>query len=136
VNVQRILYAAIAWVAVAAAAVVCVVAASFGVFAAARTWVGPAWAAAVVVGVFALLALGLAAFASRKAAPPRPKPGAVDDASLTDRLIDLAREKPVIALGAAAAASAAAVAVLVRNPALVTALVSAFMAGSASKPKP
>lgn len=135
-NVQRILYAAIAWVAVAAAAVVCVVAASFAVYAAARTWVGPAWAAAVVVGVFALLALALAALATRKAAPPKPKPGAaVDDASLTERLIVLAKERPLIALGAAAAASAAAVTVLVRNPALVTALFSAFVAGSASQPK-
>lgn len=134
-NVQRILYAAIAWVAVAAAAVVCVVAASFAVYAAARAWVGPAWAAAIVVGVFALLALGLAAFATRKAPPPKAKPGAVDDASLTERLIQLAREKPLIALGAAAAASAAAVTVLVRNPALVTALISLVMAGSSSKAK-
>lgn len=133
-NVQRILHVAIAWVAVAAAAVVCVVAASFAVYAVAKIWLGQAGAAAVVVGVFAFLALALAWLATRKAAPPKPKPGAVDDASLTERLVTLARERPLIALGAAAAASAAAVTVLVRNPALVTALVSAFMAGSASKP--
>ena len=41
-----------------------------------------------------------------------------------------AKDRPLIALGAAAALAAVAV----RNPAVISAAVSAFLAGSASKP--
>ena len=44
-------------------------------------------------------------------------------------LIVMAKERPLIALGA----TAAAVTVLVRNPAVITAVVSAFVAGNATK---
>lgn len=130
-NLRRILNLAVAFAAVVTAAIVCVVAASFAVYALARAWLGPAGGAAVVVGVFALFAVIVAVLATRKATP-KPTPGAPPDEAVVDRLIGLAKEKPLIALGAAAAAAAAAVAVLVRNPALVTALVSAFLAGSSS----
>lgn len=130
-NLRRILNLAVAFAAVVTAAIVCVVAASFAVYALARAWLGPAGGAAVVVGVFALFAVIVAVLATRKATP-KPEPGAPPDEAVVDRLIGLAKEKPLIALGAAAAATAAAVAVLVRNPALVTALVSAFLAGSSS----
>lgn len=90
---------------------------------------GEAWAAAIVAGVFALVAVVVAWLATRKVAP---KPLAkAEDAPLIDRLIVMAKERPLIALGAAAAGAV----VLIRNPAVVTALVSAFMAGSASKPE-
>lgn len=130
-NLRRILNLVAAFAAVATAAVVCVVAASYAVYALAKVWLGPAGAAAVVAGVFALFAVIVALLATRKAAP-KPVAGAPADEAVVDRLLGLAKEKPLIALGAAAAATAAAVAVLVRNPALVTALVSAFLAGSSS----
>jgi uncharacterized membrane protein len=127
-NVRRILNLAGAVAAVAAAAAVCVVAASFAVYALAEAYLGPAWAAAIVAAVFAVVAVVAAWLATRKVAPK--KPAAQDDAGLVDRLILLARERPLIALGA----TAAAVTVLIRNPAVITAVVSAFLAGSASKP--
>ena len=129
-NLKRILNLAAAIAAVAAASAVCVVAASFVIYALARAYVGPAGGAAAVAAVFALVAVVVAWLASRKAAP-KTRPGApAEDASLVGRLIDMARERPLIALGAAAAA----VTVLIRNPAVITAVVSAFVAGNTTAP--
>lgn len=130
-NIARVLRLVAAFGAVLAAAVVCVVAAAFAVYAAAREVIGPAWAAAVVAAVFALLAILVAWGATRKANPravggaPPPPP-----TSLLDRAISIAKERPLIALGAAAAVATLAI----RNPAVISAAVSAFLAGSASKP--
>jgi Na+/melibiose symporter-like transporter len=127
-NLRRFLNLAAAFAAVAAAAAVVVVAASFAVYALAKPYLGEAGAAAVVAGVFALVALIIAWLATRKVRP-KTKPGKPDDASVVDRVIDMAKERPLIALGAAAAA----VTVLLRNPAVITAVVSAFVAGNATK---
>lgn len=126
-NLRKLLNLAAAMAAVAAAAVVCVIAASFAVYAGAKAFVGPAWAAAMVAALFALTAVTVAWLATRKV-PPSPAREA-EDLPLAERLIKLAQEKPLIALGAAAAAAV----VLIRNPAIVTAVVSAFMAGTAAK---
>lgn len=125
-NLRRILNLAAALAAVAAAAAVCVVAAAFAVYALAESYLSPAGAAAVVAGVFAVVTLVVAWLATRKVAPRRPK---AEEESLVDRLMLLARERPLVALGAAAAG----VTVLLRNPAVITAIVSAFVAGGASK---
>ena len=91
------LIAAIA--AMAAAAVVCVVAAAYALYALLRYYLGPAGASAVIAVGFAVLTLILAFVAFRKA---KPKPTRREEQTLTTRLIDLAREKPIIAAGAAA----------------------------------
>lgn len=132
-NARKLIRLAAALAAVSAAAVVCVVAASFALYAFVRDWIGPAPAAAVVSGTYAAFAVIVAWLATRKAVP-KAKPGVVDEATMTDRLVGMAKERPLIALGVAAAGAAAAVTVMVRNPALVTALVSAFVAGG-SRPK-
>jgi hypothetical protein len=116
------LVAAIA--AMAAAAAVCVVAAAFALYALVRTYLGPAAGAAAIAVVFALLAAILAWVSFRKV---RPKYDRREDQPLSTRLIDLAREKPIIAAGAAAAAGF----VLLRNPTVVASLVSAAMTGRA-----
>ena len=110
--------------AMAAAAAVCVVAAAFAFYALLRAYVGPAGAAAVIALVAALAALILAFVSFRKA---QPKPDRREDQSLATRLIDLAREKPIIAAGAAAAAGL----VILRNPGVLAAIVSAAMTGRA-----
>jgi hypothetical protein len=130
-NLRRIFRYAAALGAVAAAGAVVIVAASFALYAFAKTWLGAAGAAAVVAGVFALVAVVVALVATRKAAPPRRKGPAAEDQGLVDRLLVLAKERPLVALGA----TAAVVTVLVRNPAVITAIVSAFVAGNASKPE-
>ena len=130
-NIRRVLRLAAAIAAVAAAAAVVVVAASYALYAVALTWLTPAGAAAVVAAVFALVAVAVAWIVAQPVTPPAKKAApAGEDASLVGRAIGMAQERPLMALGAAAVATF----VLVRNPAVITAVVSAFMAGSASKP--
>lgn len=130
-NLRRILRLAAAIAAVAAAAGVVVVAGSYAVYALARMWLTPAGSSAVVAALFALVAVAVAWLATRPVVPARKEARPAEEASTVERLIALAREQPLIALGAAAAAAV----VLVRNPAVVTAVVSAFMAGNATKPE-
>jgi cobalamin synthase len=114
--------------ALAAAAVVVIVALSFALYAAVRDIVGPAWAAASVAGVAAVIALILALVLTRKARPPKPVPG--DDQNLTSKLIDLARERPLVAAGAVAAAAT----VVIRNPRILMAVITALFASRAAQP--
>jgi uncharacterized membrane protein len=118
---RKVLAMMAAVAAIAAAAVVVVIALSFAVYAALRDVIGPAWAAAAVAGAFALVALVLALVLTRKA---RPKPARGDDQNLTGRLVELARERPLVAAGA----MAAAVAVVIRNPRILTAVATAALA--------
>ena len=128
-NPRKLLKFAAAIAAVAAAAAVVIIAASFAVYAVARAYLGPAGGAAVVSGVFALVAVIVAWIATRKALPPR-RGKALPEPTPAERAMQFAKQRPLIALGAAAAAAV----VIVRNPGLITALVTAFAAGNASKP--
>jgi hypothetical protein len=110
--------------AMAAAAGVCVVAAAYAIYAGLREYLNPAAASAVIALGAAIVAVILAFVTFRKA---QPRPLRRDEENLTTRLFDLAREKPVIAAGAAVAAAL----VLVRNPGVVGAAVSAAMASRA-----
>ncbi len=130
-NLNRILGLAAAVAAVAAAAAVCVVALAYTVYALAEAHIGPAGGAAVVAALFAAVALVVAWLATRKVAPKSVTGAKAADAGLLDRAIGLAKDRPLIALGAAAAAAI----ILARNPAIVGAIVSAFVAGNATKPR-
>ena len=114
--------------ALAAAAVVCVIALAFAMYAALRDLIGPAWSAAAVAGAAALIALILAFALTRKA---KPKPVRGDQQNLSARLIELARERPLVAAGA----MAAAVAVVIRNPRILTAIATAAFASRKPPPK-
>ena len=118
---KKVLSMMAAVAAMAAAAVVVVIALSFALYAALRDLIGPAWAAAAVAGAFALLAAILAFLLTRKA---KPTPVKGDDQNLSARLIELARERPLVAAGA----MAAAVVVVVRNPRILTAIATAAFA--------
>ncbi len=110
-----------AFAAIAAAAAVCIVALAFALYAGLREVVGPAWAAAGVAGAVALIALILAFAVTRKA---RPKPVKGDAQNLTVKLIDLARERPLVALGVVGAAAA----VVIRNPRILGAVIAGLVA--------
>ena len=110
--------------ALAAAVGVVVVAAAMALYAIAREYLTPAGSAAVLALVAAILAAVLAFVAFRQV---RPRPLRRDEENVTTRLIELARERPIIAAGAAVAAGL----VLLRNPGVVTSAVTAFMAGRA-----
>ena len=114
--------------AIAAAAGVCVVALAYALFAVARTYLGPAGGAAVVAAAAALVAIVVAMVLFRKARPSH-RPAPVEEQSFTTRLIDLARDKPILATGVAVAAGL----VLMRNPKLMTTIVTAAMASKAGK---
>lgn len=127
-NLKRIFGLVGAFAAVGAAAAACVVAAAFALYALLKVYLGAAGAAAGVAVVFALIAVIVALLATRR---PGRHGSREEEASLPDQLFSMVKQRPLIALGAAAAG----ITVLVRNPAVVTALVSAFLAGNASKPR-
>ncbi|HEY8573916.1 hypothetical protein [Phenylobacterium sp.] len=128
--IKRILTLAAAFAAMAAAAGVCVVALAYALYAVAREYMTPAGASAVVAGVAALLIVLLAVFVLRKSAPKEMRKAAgSEEPTLTTRLVELARERPVVAgIGAVAAAL-----VIARNPRIVTTIISAAVAGRAAR---
>jgi hypothetical protein len=115
--------------AIAAAAAVCIVALAFALYAGVRDAIGPAWAAAVVAGVAALIALVLALVVTRRA---RPQPVRGDTQNVTAKLVDLARDRPLVALAAVGAAAA----VVVRNPRILSAVVAGLFAGRSTRHPP
>lgn len=124
---KRVVGLVAAFAAIAAAAAVCVVALAFALYAAVRDVIGPAWGAAAVALTVAFMALILAWLLTRKA---RPKPVKGDSENLTAKLIDLARERPLVALAAVGAAAA----VVMRNPRILTAIVTAAFASRPPAP--
>lgn len=125
---KKIVGIAAAVAAIAAAAAVVVVALAFALYALARAYVGPAGGAAVVAGAAALIAIILALILTRRARPPQPKAGEPDN--LLAKAMDLARDRPLVALGAAAAV----VAVMVRNPKIVGVILGAALAPRNPRP--
>lgn len=117
-----------AFAAIAAAAAVCMVALAFAVYAGLRELIGPAWAAAGVAAIAALVAVILALVVTRKA---RPKPAKGDSQNLTAKLIELARERPMVALGVVGAAAA----VIVKNPRILSAVLAGVLAGRGAAPR-
>ncbi|MDP3852825.1 hypothetical protein [Phenylobacterium sp.] len=126
---KKAVYFAVAVAALAAAAVVCVVALAMALHAAVVPALGPAWAAVVVASAAALLMGLLAAIMLIRANPPKKLHVAGQDKDLTSRVFELARDKPWVAAGVVAAAAAVAL----KNPKITAAVVSAVMAGRASK---
>lgn len=131
--IKKAIYYATAIAAMAAAAIVCVVFLALGLNAALVPVIGPAWGAAAVAGA-ALLVVGiLAAVTMARANPPSAHHHHHESGSgggdLSSRLFELVADKPWVALGAVAAAAAVAM----KNPKITAAVISAVMAGRASK---
>jgi hypothetical protein len=124
---RRIIFAVAALAALAAAAGTIVVASAFAVYSLLRDVFTPAGAAAVVALSAAVLAAILALLAARQAKWPVRRGGRRSDPppplNPIDRVVELARERPFVAAGAAVAAGLLALA----NPALVTAAMRAFI---------
>jgi hypothetical protein len=120
--IKRIAFMAAAAAAFAAAAGVCVVAVAYAVFAICRDYLSPAGSAAVVAAAFAILLALAGVILSIKS---RPKP--VPEQSPVERVVDLARQKPLMA----AAVAVAGAVIAVRNPAMVATIVMGLLA-----PKP
>lgn len=126
---SRLLSAGAAVGAMTAAAGVVIVALAYALFAVLRDPLTPAGASAVVAAVFAVLALIGALVAAAKAKGGRrrrPDRHAWDrepgGASFVGRIAQVARERPIVAAGAAVAAGLLAW----KNPRLVAAVMRAF----------
>jgi hypothetical protein len=106
----------------AAAVAVAVVAAAFAIYAALQPQLGPAGAAAVLAaGCAVLVALGALAL-WLKVKPKRSHAGRGGSGDAMTRLMQLARERPIIAAGALIAGSMLAL----RNPAITALVVKSF----------
>lgn len=129
---RKLLTYAAAAVVMATAAGVCVVAAAFALYAQLQQSLSGPAAAAVVAVAAALLVfiVGLVISSRLHSTAKRRLPP--DDTPLTQRLIDLAKERPLVA-GTAAIAAAVFVA---RNPKIMTGLLSAVLAARAAKAPP
>ena len=130
-NLKKILTLLAAAAAIVTAAVVCVVAAACALHAVALAYLHPAAAAAVVAVAFVAVIAGIVLALThkpgqRRAPAPPPEP------ALTDRLIQLARERPIVA-GAGAIAAAIFVA---RNPKIMNIVLSAALATKAARTPP
>ena len=126
--IQRLILAVISLALMATAASITVFAAAFAVYALLRDMLTPAGAAAAVMFLAALLAAGAAFVLGRSAKAPLVKPapkvsGRAPAPDGVDRFVNLARERPFVAAGAAVAAGLLAIA----NPAIVTAVLRAFI---------
>jgi uncharacterized PurR-regulated membrane protein YhhQ (DUF165 family) len=125
---RRILFGLIGAAILAVAAGVMVVAAAFALYALVREPLGRAGAAGVVVLAAAvLMALVGLTFALLARGPKRP--AAADDQDLLQRLIAMAKERPIVSTGALIAF----VTLAIRNPALIAIVVKAFLD---PKPRP
>lgn len=132
---KRAIMMACAVAALATATGVFIFALAFALFAALEPSLGPALAAAGVAGAILILAL-LVAVVALLGAKPKPQPLQAQkfaaDSDLTSKVMELARDKPIIAAAAMVAVGLAAGMVAVRNPKLTAGMVSAFMASRAA----
>jgi hypothetical protein len=129
--VGRTIAAVTAAVALATATMLCVVAAACALFWVLEPLVGGAGAAALLAGVLALIvAIAVLIAVSRTGHHPQHQQAhsGPTDFAFVDRIIEMAKDRPILSAGAALAAGLIAI----RNPALVATIVAAFM----DRPKP
>jgi len=121
---ERTLMAVAAAAAIAAAAAVGVFSAFFALYALVEPHLGAPGAAAVVAASAAILVALAGLIAARKAdGDKRNMAAAAPDATMVDTILSLARERPLLASGAAVAAGLYAL----RNPQLIAAVLRAFV---------
>jgi hypothetical protein len=126
--VGRTLAAVTAVVALATATTVAVVAAALALFFALEPTIGRAGAAAILAGGFALLvSVAVLIVASRGQHPPKHDQQGQPDFSFVERMIEIAKDKPILAAAGAVAAGL----IVIRNPALVATIVTTIL----QKPK-
>ena len=125
---RKAIYYVTAVVSLAATAVVCVVFLALALHAALTPAVGEAWAGVLVAGAAAVLAGMISLTMLWRAHPPGQKKQE-EHRDLSSRMFELVQAKPLIALGIIAAGAAVAL----KNPRTTATVVSALMAGRATK---
>lgn len=124
---RKAIYYVTAVVSLAATAVICIVFLALSLHAAMKPLVGDAWASVIVAGAAVLLAGAISAVMLYRAAPPRHQ--REEHRDMSSRMFELAQAKPLVALGIVGAVAAVAL----KNPRTTATVVSALMAGRASK---
>jgi O-antigen ligase len=119
---RRILFGLIGAAILAVAAGVMVAAAAFALYALVRAPLGAAGAAGVVALAAAIL-IGIVGLIFALLANGPKRPPAAEDQDLLQRLIALAKERPIISTGALIGF----VTLAIRNPALIAIVVKAFL---------
>lgn len=120
---RRLLFLLTGASALAVSAGIVVVALAFALYALATPYVGRAGAAGIVAVAAALL-IGIIGFVlAQQGKPPKAKPGEPD--TITDRIFDFVKAKPVTSLVGAVAAGILAV----RNPGYLGSMLRAFLEG-------
>ncbi len=129
---QRVLMAIAAAAALAAAAVIAMVALAYAVYGFLLPHFGSANASAGVAALFAFL-IGFGGFMAARGAVPAHRRTRGDDEPLTlvDRLMDLARDKPIAAIAVALAVGV----LLVRSPKSLAAVVRTVLETMAPPPE-
>ena len=120
---RKIIIAVVGAAMLAASAAVMVVAAAMAVYGVLRPYLGGPGAAAVIVLVAGLLMLVVGVILERWILNPGRRPGPEDDKDLLQKLIGMAQDKPLIAVGALIGA----IFLAIRNPALTAVVVKAFL---------
>ena len=120
---RRLLFLLAAATMLAVSAGVVVIALAYALFALARPYVGPAGGAAIVAGAAALL-IGLIGLTFALLGR-RPKRKANQPESVTERVVDFVKSKPITAVGGAIAAGILAI----RNPGYLGSAIRAFIEG-------
>ncbi len=126
--VQRAVAAVIAVTSAAVAAVIVIVSAIYAIFALLVDYVSAAAATAIIAGAIAVVLIGVALAFRKQSEAPKPKASHTPptaNISVSDRLLNLAQDKPVVAATAALAAGLLAW----RNPKLVGSVLRAFEVG-------
>lgn len=122
---RRLLLGVIAAAAMAASASVLVVALAFALYALVEPLLGRAGAAATVAGAAALLIGLLGTTIALMARAKRPRPSVSATGGVVERIFELVRDKPVVAIAAALGAGLMAV----RNPTYVGSAIRSFLEG-------
>ena len=126
---RKIIIAVIGVAMLGASAAVMVVAAAMAIYGLLRTYLGAPGASAVIVLVAGLLMLIIGLILDRWILKPGHKPRPEDEQDLMQKLIGMAQDKPLIAVGALIGA----IFLAIRNPALTAVVVKAFLD---PKPRP
>lgn len=124
---DKALMALAAAAAIAAAAAVGVVSIAFAVYLGASPWVGPAWAATIVAGLMILIVVVAGLMVRGRTSGGRRREDE-PDASMVQKIMAMAKDRPILAAGIALGAGVYAI----RNPKLIAALAAAFMEGRQS----
>ena len=126
---RKVIIAVVGVSMLGAYAAVMVVAAALAIYGVLKPYVGGPGAAAVIVLVAALVMLVVGLLLERRLMPSGRKPTEADEQDLMAKVIGMAQEKPLIAVGALIGA----IFLAIRNPALTAVVVKAFLD---PKPRP